>query len=279
MIMMMEAENNPVSSATESRPDTNEENQVERIKLKKYGCGIRMLDWVSVLGWYGLTLSLLSILASIVMVLTPWTFKWVCVSNFNCKIVTLVTAVIWANFSLFWGIFSVRLLKNNQDCPTEELKDLVKTGCSVIGCIQVICGGYFLTAYTVSLVRILDSPAIPVETLAADIISMLGPLALISFSTLLIYGVLRKKTKPVLAFFIFNLVLDCFLIINFSMDIHSSRTEMKQLFSPIFGIIATLIHLSYSNGLVILHYNILLHYMGFYKKNLEFFNKAFQVQV
>lgn len=278
-MMMMEAENNPLSSATESRPETNEENEVERIKLKKYGCGIRMVDWVSALGWYGLALSVLSILASIVMVLTPWTFKSVCGSNFNCNIVTVVTAVIWAIFSSLWGIFSVRLLKNNKDWPTEELKDLVKTGCSIIGCIQVICGGYFLTAYTVSLVKILDSPAIPKETLAADIICMLGSLALISFSSLLIYGVLRKKTKPVLAFSIFNLVLECFLIIYFSMDIHSSRTEMKQLFSPIFGIIATLIHLSYSNGLVILHYNILLHNMGFYKKNLEFFNKAFQVQV
>merc|ERR1712001_707710 len=111
----MEAENNPVNSASasESRPETNEESEVvEMMRLKKYGCGIRMVDWVSVLGWYGLALSVLSTLASIVMVLTPRTFQWVCVSNFNCKIVTLVTAVIWANFSLFWGIFSVRLLKN-----------------------------------------------------------------------------------------------------------------------------------------------------------------------
>jgi len=278
---MMEAENNPVNSASasESRPETNEENEVvEMTRLKKYGCGIRMVDWVSVLGWYGLALSVLSILASMMTVLTPWIFTRVCGTNINCNIVTIATGVFSAIFSLLWFIFSVKLLKNNQEY-TEELKELVKTGCFLIAFLQVICGGYIFTAFTVSLVKIFDIEAIPMEKLAADIICLLGSLALIAFSSILIYGVLKKKAKLVHAYFIFSLVMECFLIFNFSQDINSSGTELDQLFSAIFGVIVALVHLSYCNGLVILHYNILLHDMGFYKKNLEFFNKAFQMQV
>jgi len=82
---MMEAENNLVNSASESQPEPNEENEeeveVEVLRLKKYGCGIRMSDWVSGLGWYGLALSVLSILASIGLMLTTLIFPWVCGSR------------------------------------------------------------------------------------------------------------------------------------------------------------------------------------------------------
>jgi len=146
----------------------------------------------------------------------------------------------------------------------------------VIACIQIISGGYFFTTNTVSLGKIFDIRAIPMGTLAADIVCILGSLTLITFSGLLIYGVLRKKTKPVQAYFIFSLFLEIFLIIYFSKDIVISSGK---ILLPIVGLFTSLIHLSYCNGLVILHYNILLHDVGFYKKNLEFFNKAFQIQV
>ena len=269
----MEAENNPANPTSEFPPGRNEENEVKMMRLKKYGCGIRVVDWVSTLGWYGLALSVLTILGSILMMLRV--LKWGCGSDINCNIVTVVTGVISLIFSSLWLLFSARLLKYNQNVHSDELKELVKTGCSMIACIQGFCGGYIFTANTVSLVKLFDSEVIPMETLTADIICILGSLALIIFSSLLIYGVLRKKTEPVHAFFIFSLFLECFLIINFSMDINSSR----ELFSSIFGLIVTLIHLSYSNGLIILQYNILLHDMGFYKKNLEFFNRTFQMQV
>ena len=286
----MEAENNPViSSARGSRPGSNQENEgeveleveEEMLRLKKFGCGSRMVTWVSCLGWYGLALSLLSLQASIVLVLTPWVFRWFCGADTTCTSITVSSGVIAALFSLLWIFFSVRMLRRNQDRNSAEIGDLVKTGCFVIACLQGICGGYIFTTYTVSLMKrfsILQD--IPVETLAEDIICILGSLAFVTFSSLLINdGVLRKKTKPVQAYFIFSLILECFLIIKFSRDINSSGMELSQLFLPVFGLIVTLIHLSYCNGLVILHYNILLHDMGFYKKNLEFFNEAFRIQV
>ena len=271
---MMEAENNPVNPASESQPETSEENEVEVEVLRKYGCGSRVVVWVSALGWYGLLLSLLSILASLVMVLTPGIFEAVCGLDSTCSIMTVATGGVSVTLSCYWVIFSVKFLRRNKDWNSEEFKDLVKKGCFVIACNQVICWGYFFTTYIVSLGELFYIQA-PLGTLAADIIYVIGSLALITFSGLLMYGVLRKKTKPVQTYLLSSLVLKCCLIINFCLDISSSGME----FSYIVGLIVTLIHLSYGNGLVILHYNILLHDMGFYKKNLEFFNKAFQIQV
>merc|ERR1712110_952903 len=211
--LMMEAENNPVNSASESQPERNDENEVEVkvkvLRLKKYGCEIRMVDWVSALGWYGLALSVLGFFASIGLMLTTLMFQWVCGSGTTCSSMTVATGVISMFFSLLWIIFSVTLLKRKHDWHTTEFKELVKTGCFVIACIQIIVGGYFFTTSTISLGKMLDIQAIPV-TFAADTICILGSLALITFSCLLIYGVQwnPKKTKLVQAYFIFSLFLD-----------------------------------------------------------------------
>ena len=147
---------------------------------------------------------------------------------------------------------------------------MVKTGCFVVACFQLIWGGYIFTSLLSS------TSDLSLRHQASDIICSFGSLLLITFSCLLLYGILWKKPKPVHASFLFSLVLDSFLIVYFSMGINSSGLESILL---IFGLVLTLIHLSYCNGLIILQYNIMLHDMGFYKKNLEFFNEAFRVEV
>jgi len=269
-IQMIEAESIPVEVRGESGPGTNEENEVVVLRLKKYGFGTKMVLWVSALGWYGLALSLLSILASSVLVMTPWVFQRFCGPDITCNIMTVATGVISAVFSLLWIFFSVKLLKKKQCWQTEEWKDLVKTGCFVVACFQLICGGYIFTSLLSS------TSDLSLQHQASDIICSFGSLLFITFSCLLLYGILWKKPKPVHASFLFSLVLDSFLIVYFSMGINSSGLES---ILPIFGLVLTLIHLSYCNGLIILQYNIMLHDMGFYKKNLEFFNEAFRVEV
>ena len=247
--------------------DSTQDNQVEVIRLKKYGCGLQIPVVVSCLSWLGLLLSLLGLSASLSVLFLPW--------NYSHSIVVYVIATLMWIFSFLFLIFSVNLMRANKAGRWEEVKEMVRRVCSLIGLLQIICGVISL-AY--SLITVIQSHVkTQPELLVSKVVLMVGSVALITFSSLLLYGVQRKKTKPVQAAFFFNLFMEFFLVITFS--IQSSQTESNLILIPVMGLAVSVIHAIYANLVVLVHYNVLLFDNGYYEKNLEFFNRNFNFQM
>lgn len=263
----MEEENNQALSETESDLTQSADKVV---RLKKYGCGQRVSTLVSLLGWYGLTLSLGGLCVSLYLVMAPWISHLNCWRNKNCNFLYIIGVLLWLS-SLIWFIFSFNLMNKNKAQHTDKVKHLVKIACSVVASAQLVIAllalAYFVATFSDNMEK----------QLIENILSLVGSLSLSIFSGLLLYGAQCRKNKLVHAGLIYNLFAQFFLILNFSINISSISSIEKSYFSVI-GLIVTIIHVSYGNGIIILHFNALLEDVGFYKENLQFVNRAFRIQ-
>jgi len=252
--------------------DSSQDKEVDVVRLKKYGCGLRISLVVSCLSWQGLFLSLLGFAASIFVLLLPRIlhFQW---DLSRSIIIYIMGTLIWL-FSLLFFISSYNLMRKNKALLTKEVKEMVRTHCRLIGLLQILCGLIFL-AY--NIITVFQSQVKIDFKLASKIVCMMGSVALVTFSILLLYGIKRKKTKPILAAFIFNLFMEMFLVLTFS--ILSAQTGIDQILYPIMYLAVSVIHATYANPLILVHYNYLLIDSGYYEKNLEFFNRNFNFQI
>ena len=246
----------------------NEENE-EVIKLSKFGCGLRLRTAGLGLAGLGSVLSVGGLAVGLLLVLTPWTGNWHCgLRSRDCSLIYIIGASVWI-FSLLWFFFSINLMRKSKARHMEDMKKMVKIACSVIGSLQIIGGSLSFASYMLSVNQYESN-----TELAAKIVWILSSVSLIVFSGLLLVGVRLKKTTFVQIALYYNLVVDFYLLINFSLNVCQADRDIIS----VIGLIINVIHLVYCNTIILAQYNVLVHDMGYYKKNLQFFTSNFHIQ-
>merc|ERR1711874_164536 len=187
-------------------------------KMTRYISGISIIRFSSFLAWTGLVSSLLFILGSLDMILTPLAvgvhsyYSRGCSHYYNTSICGTFygvgTVTLLMNIGMF--IYSFKLWKAIRSDNMKDMMSLIKAGCYIMGSLELVTtvAAGVITPMFIIAIEYLNSYYGPSELsiglLTIPIIISFGVIAMIS---IMIHGVRKSRPGLVNIYIIFKIVL------------------------------------------------------------------------
>jgi len=223
---------------------------MDQLRMESYGfcCKMRVTAAVSLVGWSGIIISVLSIIAGILLAaLTPYSGRNVSITS---GVITIIVFLI-----LF--IMNICLIKRNMAGSFSGVKRILRIICNFLLSIQMI-GSLLLLGtslyFIIRLGSLLTTPyyLIPVLSILLFILVLVWT----GFLSIGIHGIRKNRKSLINAYIIFNMVL---VVVQIVLQIlnHNLINAHSTLVGLIIPVVMSIVYFFYLNGYFMILYNIM----------------------
>jgi len=238
---------------------TDTEIQIKNMKISKFCWGMNLTDAANSLGIYGMVMSVLGLIGGAMVFVLPFIPQ---LGLFGFEMLGVGAAILLIKGG--WFYFSYQLYKRNSNNDAQGVKKIIKIGSYIIGSFQAICSAIALLYGTTLLVLMSVYGGFSVFGI---VLTIVGGIWLI-FPSLLLHGIRTKNPRKMKPWIVFKIVMLCLqLIMSFIWSLNYGMILMLVL-----QVIALILLYSYSTGMVIVHYNIVLEDQNVLDSALENFS-------
>ena len=224
---------------------------LDQLSLESYGCRMRVTTAVSILGWMGIIISVLVIIADILA--ASMDFSLLSEYASALMVIVYVFIVVMIIIFLILLIMNTFLIKRNSARSFSGVKSIIKIICKFNLSIQMIVSILIISG---SLVQItvtgkLTSASLPDQNLVsslslASVICVVGIVWMI-FLSLAIHGIRKNRKSLIKAYIMFTIVFLILEIVYF----------FREISFKIIGDLLTIVGYTHQIGYFVVLYNIM----------------------
>jgi len=227
---------------------------LDQLRLESYGCNMRVTTAVSLLGWAGIIISVLSILSGILVAVVPTVVSPPEFRELAMGIYTTAGVVVIIIF-LMLLIMNIFLIKRNKAGSFDLVKKMLAIICKLFLSLELIASlglVIFMAALTA-----LSSKLYSFVLVALLIVAIIMCLVWMIFVCLAIHGVRKNRKNLLRAYIIFTLVLALLQLILQILSIFTEPVVAAVLVFVIPRVILSIFYFVYHLGYFVVLYNIM----------------------
>ena len=175
-----------------------EPRNMKDMKLSKYGFGLKLKSFTSMLGWTGMILSTVMGVASLIMLFYPIDFQFKCTSHHRLACGLMMGfAVFFLILAVLWFYLSFILRKNNKLNDLVKVTKILKVFCYIQGAITILLWVLIMTVIYILVDNVELIYYLPYILIIPSVMA----------SILMIIGVARTKLRLVSIYITYSLVM------------------------------------------------------------------------